>query len=154
MTGLILNDIYFALNANTRETAFFVFYDSEEGLEYSVACCFQANEFQEERVTPRLELGIVSTSVRQIEDIAGMTFEVKNMEEAYNREDLFYIFEHEPLLNYQLTIVEFKEDRVHILCSGTAVNDGYADPVTNVTFEIDCWLPVITDIKDWEKYGL
>lgn len=154
MTELKLNDTFFALNTNTRETAFFVFQDSEDGLEYSVDCCFQANEFQEERVTPKLELGIISTSVRQIEDIAGMTFVVENMEEAYNREDLFYIFEHEPLMNYQLIIQEFKEDRVHILCSGTAVNDAYADPVTTATFEIDCWLPVITDIKDWEKYRL
>ena len=92
MTELKLNDTFFALNTNTRETAFFVFQDSEDGLEYSVDCCFQANEFQEERVTPKLELGIIGTSVRQIEDIAGMTFVVKNMEEAYNREGFILIF--------------------------------------------------------------
>ena len=154
MTELKLNDTFFALNTNTRDTAFFVFNDSEDGLEYSVDCCFQANEFQQERVTPKLQLGIIVTSVQRIEDTAGMTFTVKNMDEAYNRDDLFYIFEQEPLVNYQLSILEFKEDRVHITCSGTAVNDGYADPITTATFEIDCWLPVITDIKDWEKYGL
>ncbi|GFI24006.1 hypothetical protein IMSAGC011_02796 [Lachnospiraceae bacterium] len=154
MTGLELNETYFMPNTNTRATAFFVFADSPDGLEYSVECCFQPNEFEQERVTPKLELGIIPTAFQKIEDIVGMTFEVKNIEEAYNREDLFYIFEQEPLVNYQLTILEYKEERMHVLCNGTAVNDGYAKPFTTATFNIDCWLPVITNIKDWGKYGL
>lgn len=30
--------------------------------------------------------------------------------------------------------------------------DGYADPYTIEKFKIDCWLPIITDEKDWAKF--
>lgn len=152
--GLNLNGTYFALDSSSRQSAFYVFDDIGDGVSYGVDCSFQANQFGEERVTPELNLGVIETSVHTTQALAGMTFAVDSIEEADEREDLFYIFEHEPLVEYKLAVLAFENDRAHITCSGTAVEDGYANPYTTVRFEIDCWLPVITDKSDWEKYGL
>ena len=154
MMELNLNGTAFALDTQTRETAFFVWDDLEEGLSYGLDCTFKPNSFEEERVTPALSINTVETSAKRLEDLVGTTFEVNDIKEADAREDTFYIFEHEPIEHYQLAILEMKDGRIHISCSGTAVNDGYAQPYTTATFEIDCWLPIITDVSDWEKLGL
>ena len=76
------------------------------------------------------------------------------MEESCDREDSFYIYEHEPLIDYELEILEIRVNKAHIKCSGTLILDGYAEPYTKEKFEIDSWIPVIESVKDWEKFGL
>ncbi len=151
---LNLNGTFFELDTSNRQSAFYIFDDDEEGLAYSVDCSFTKNDYGQERVTPGLNLGTIGTSARTIEDLAGMTFEVGSIREADEREDLFYLFEHEPIVDYKLAVSEISNGRAHITCRGTAVEDGYADPYTTVPFEIDCWLPIIADKSDWEKYDL
>lgn len=73
--------------------------------------------------------------------------------ESCDREDPFYIYEHEPLDNYELKILEIDPDKAHIKCSGTLVVDGHAEPPAKEEFEIDSWIPMIGSVKDWERFG-
>ncbi len=151
--GLNLGGVLFELNTQTRDTAFFLHKEDGE-LEYSLDCQFQANEFMEEMVEPRLCLSPVATNKKNQEELVGSYFEVKKIEEAMEREDTMYLFEHEPLESYQFTILAFQNDMVHIQWNGTAVTDGYARPYQTAEFWLDCWLPIITRKEDWEKFGL
>lgn len=87
-------------------------------------------------------------------ELIGTSFSVTAIEESYNREDAFYIYEHEPLVNYTSKILEIREDKAHIKCCGTLIVDGYAKPYTEEKFEIDSWLPMIESVRDWEKFAL
>ena len=84
----------------------------------------------------------------------GKSFKIETIEASDEREDTFYIFEHEPLENYELTLLEIQNDTMHISCTGIAVIDGYVEPYIIGKFKIDCWLPIITDEKDWAKFGV
>lgn len=64
------------------------------------------------------------------------------------------VFEHEPLESYIISVIEFKNDRAHIKCCGIGVTDGYAKPYKTAKFELDCYLPIITNVNDWKKFGL
>lgn len=153
--GLILEKIKFELDSRTRSSAFFLYnIDEENTLEYSIECSFKQNKFEGESISPSLSINPIETNIRDIKNLIGESFKVETIEESDEREDTFYIFEHEPLENYELTILEIKNDMARIRCTGIAVIDGYADPYVTGEFKIDCWLPIITDKKDWDKFGL
>ena len=149
--GLLLDGISFELNTKTRDTAFFIF-EEDTGLEYSFDCCFDWRNFKGENITPSLCINHIGTSAKNIEDLVGEHFEVKTVDEAQEREDSLYVYEHEPLENYRLRLLEVKNDRIHIMCIGTAIIDGYAQPYETAPFELDCWLPIITCKEDWDKF--
>ncbi|MDE7425654.1 MAG: hypothetical protein K2N51_18495 [Lachnospiraceae bacterium] len=149
--GLFLDGISFELNTKTRDTAFFIFQE-DNGLEYSFDCCFDRRSFKGENITPSICINPIGTSAKNIEDLVGEHFEVKTVDEAQEREDSLYVYEHEPLENYRLRLLEVKNDRIHIMCIGTAIIDGYAQPYKTAPFELDCWLPIITCKEDWEKF--
>jgi len=111
-------------------------------------------DFGGERIAPSLCINPIDTDKKSIAELTGESFSVRTMEESRDREDSFYIYEHEPLVNYELKILEIKVDRAHIKCSGTLVVDGYAEPYTKEKFEIDSWIPIIASVQDWEKFGL
>ena len=58
-------------------------------------------------------------------------------------EDSFYIYEHEPIVSYKLKILEIRNSKAHIQCSGILIVDGYTEPYEQEKFEIDSWIPVI-----------
>ena len=150
--ALILDDILFELNTESRSTAFFIHNDDE--YEFSFDCYFHANTFMDEEITPYLCINAIPIDSDDIESVIGKTFEVKNIEEAMRREDTLCVFEHESLESYKITVIEFKNDRAHIKCCGIAVTDGYAKPYKTAKFELDCYLPIITNVNDWKKFGL
>ncbi|MEG0327352.1 MAG: hypothetical protein RR565_01200 [Erysipelothrix sp.] len=144
----------FALNTKTRNTAFFV-HDSDDGnLEYSFDCSFEKSTVGEISFSPYLCINQIETSSKQIDELLGHCFEVENIENADEREDTFYIFEHEPLVRYTSVIKEIKDNWVLIHCEGVAIIDGYVRPYTKDSFELECWLPIITSVNDWEEFGL
>lgn len=144
----------FTLNTKTRDTAFFVHHKENHNLEYSFDCSFEKNTTEEISISPYLCINQIETSFRQIDELIGHCFEVDNVEEADEREDTFYIFEHEPLVRYTSVIKEIKGDWVRIHCEGEAIIDGYASPYTKDSFELECWLPIITSVSDWSKFNL
>ena len=92
------------------------------------------------------------------------------IEESDDREDSFYIYEHEPIVSYKLKILEIRNSKAHIQCSGILIVDRYTEPYEQEKFEIDSWIPVIRaegliprrlcrgmlieSVKDWGKFGL
>ncbi len=128
--------------------------DEEEAPSWSVDIGFAKGNFNGEEITPSLCINPIDTQKESIVDLVGEAFSVQTIEESCDREDSFYIYEHEPLEHYELKILAIDSDRAHIKCSGTLVVDGYVEPPTKETFEIDSWLPVIESPKDWEKFGL
>lgn len=128
--------------------------DEDESPSWCVDIGFTSGDFNGEEISPSLCINPIHTKKESITDLAGEAFSVMTMNESCDREDSFYIYEHEPLDNYELKILEIVSDKAHIKCSGTLVIDGYADPPTKEKFEIDSWIPVIESVKDWEKFGL
>lgn len=128
--------------------------DEEEPASWSVQIGFAAGDFQGEEILPALCINPIDTDKGSPAELVGETFSVASIEESCEREDSFYIYEHEPLVSYELKLLELREDQAHVKCSGTLIVDGYAKPYTKARFEIDSWLPVITSVKDWEKFGL
>ena len=75
-----------------------------------------------------------------------------SVEECADREDTFYIYEFEPMVSYEVEVLEIKDSMAHVRCSGIMIVDGYSDPYVQETFEIDSWIPVIESIDDWAKF--
>lgn len=127
-----------------HETRLFIMEsDEEEGtLTLSVDIWFNDGEYDGEDVGPSICINEHETGVSDISQMVGTVYSVDNIEEADEREDSFYLFEHEPMENYTLEITEIKDNEAHIVIKGTAVTDGYADPYQTSEFSIDCWLPI------------
>ena len=47
------------------------------------------------------------------------------------------------MISYKLKILEIRNSKAHIQCSGILIVDGYAEPYEQEKFEIDSWIPVI-----------
>lgn len=153
---LLLQGVPFLLCTDNRNSAFYISGsdDDDRTLEISVDATFQKNDFEGNRVGPYLVINPTQTGKKNLSEIKGMSFEVKNLEEADEREDTLYIFEHEPLACYELTVLELTNDDAHIQCTGVAITDGYSKPYKTSEFTMNCHLPVITNKNDWAKYGL
>ena len=128
--------------------------DEDEAASWSVEIGFAMGDFNGEKISPSLCINPIDTDKKSVAELAGESFSVMTMEESCDREDSFYIYEHEPLVDYELKIFEIKTNKAHIKCSGTLIVDGYAEPYTKEKFEIDSWIPIIESVKDWEKFGL
>lgn len=110
--------------------------------------------YKGERIRPSLCVNPIKTGKRTAAELAGTVFSVSTIEESTEREDSFHIYEDEPPVEYKLSVVEIKGGRAHIKCKGKLIEDGYAKPYATENFEIDCWVPVITSVDDWKKFGL
>lgn len=128
----------------SNETRFFVF-DSDEQ-EGTITISFDIEfkgRYQREEVMPTIRINEHQTSAKSIYELVGREFLVDSLEECDEREDLFYIFEHEPMENYKFTILEIKDQEIHIIMKGVAIVDGYANPYKTAKFKVDCWLPIV-----------
>lgn len=151
--SLKLNGNLFDLNTETRDTAFFL-WEEDEGIEISIECTYKRNLFNEDEVTTGIVINPLQTHLKSQQALVGYKFEVKTIEEADEREDTFYMYEHEPLERYVLTIIGFKDDYAHVHIEGVAIIDGYSNPYVAVPFELEEWLPIVTNVNDWEKFNL
>ena len=53
----------------------------------------------------------LDTDKKSITELVGESFSVMTMEESFDREDSFYIYEHEPLVDYELKILEMENNK-------------------------------------------
>ena len=133
---------------NCEETRFFLFDDDgyddddEEAMTKTVSMdvWFKEGRFGDETVSPQIVINEFSTGRESLDDIIGMEFEVSDVEEADEREDTMYVFEHEPLVNYKWKILGREDGLIHVSISGTAITDGYSDPAKTAEFEGEFWL--------------
>lgn len=151
---LVIQGVSFPLRTDTRDSAFFIYEGDGGTIDISLDAKFQKRVFAGDNAGPHVTINPIKTNKKSLPELAGMSFEVKTAEEADEREDTLYLWEHEPFENYVLTILEVTQDSAHIHCAGTAIIDGYARPCKTAVFSMDCRLPVITKAEDWDKYGL
>lgn len=144
---LILGGYEFEVE-DCSETEFYLFDDDGEDDDddedvtktVSLDVRFKEGRFGDETVSPSLIINEFSTGKECIEDIIGMEFEVNDVHEADEREDTLYIFEHEPLMEYKLKILDKDGELIHVTISGTAITDGYSKPPQTAGFEGEFWL--------------
>ncbi len=127
--------------------------DRKNGSEWSIDCAFLKSVYEGESVSPQIIINNIHTKKYDIRKFAGETFSTRNVAESDQREDSFYLFEHEPFIKMKVKIVAVEGGRAHITCRGTAVEDGYASPVKAVKFTWDCWLPLVVKGLDMSGYG-
>ena len=124
-------------------TKFYIF-DNDEDIDeernvitktVSMEVSFEKGRFGDEEIAPRLNINEFATGKTALSEMIGMKFEVSSINEAFEREDTLYVFEHEPLMNYKWSIIGIDDDLVHVKISGTAITDGYSQPPKTAGFE-------------------
>ena len=73
--------------------------DEDEAAAWSVDVAFAMGNFEGEQISPSLCINPIDTDKKSITELVGESFSVMTMEESFDREDSFYIYEHEPLLD-------------------------------------------------------
>ena len=128
--------------------------DQEERASWAVDIGFKPEDFEGNEISPSICINPIDTDKSTVKELAGATFSVKTVEESEEREDSFYIYENEPLIEYRIEILDIVEAKAHIKCNGMLILDGYAEPWIEERFEIDSWVPVIESVQDWDKLSL
>ena len=151
----ILNQ-QFEEDFTTRETLF-MFFKADKQIEtgcWMLDCIFKSKIIDSEEIRPIISINHIYTDCDKYEDLIGESNLGKSFEYCKSREDYMYFYGQEPFQNYSIKIVEIKDRRAHIICTGKATLDSDAKPMITADFQWDCWLPIIEDAEDWEKFGL
>lgn len=138
---LVLNGCEFEVD-DCNDTKFYIFESDEEEDTFTVSMDirFKNGQFSDESVAPYMVINEHETGMENVEDLIGTEYSVEDVEEADDREDTLYLFEHEPYMNYRFRILDKEDDIVHVTISGTAITDGYAEPPVTADFEGEFWL--------------
>jgi len=118
---------------------------------WSVDIGFKNGNFGYDILSPAICINPITTDKNSIGDLVGEKFRVATIEECDEREDTFYLYESEPMVSYDLEVLEIRNNRAHLICKGILIVDGYSEPYIQESFEIDSWVPVIESVNDWEK---
>lgn len=119
---------------------------------WSVDIGFKKGNFGDDILSPAICINPITTDKNSIGDLVGEKFRVATIEECDDREDTFYIYESEPMVSYDLEVLEIRDNRAHLICKGILIVDGYSEPYIQEFFEIDSWVPVIESVNDWVKF--
>ncbi len=129
-----------------------MFFKEDDCMSWSVDIGFTPGDLNGEEIAPSLCINSIDTDKNSVEELTGETFSVTTIEESADREDAFYIYEWEPMVSYDLEVVEIIDSKAHVRCKGVLILDGYTNPYIEEKFEIDSWIPVIESVIDWEKF--
>lgn len=119
---------------------------------WSVDIGFKNGNFGYDILSPAICINPITTDKNSIGDLVGEKFRVATIEECDEREDTFYLYESEPMVSYDLEVLEIRNNRAHLICKGILIVDGYSEPYIQESFEIDSWVPVIESVNDWVKF--
>lgn len=119
---------------------------------WSVDIGFKNGNFGYDILSPAICINPITTDKNSIGDLVGEKFRVATIEECDEREDTFYLYESEPMVSYDLEVLEIRDNRAHLICKGILIVDGYSEPYIQEFFEIDTWVPVIESVNDWVKF--
>ena len=120
-----------------RMTGLSIFESDEEDGTYTVSIevWFKEGEFRGENVKPMIVINPHETGLSSVEELIGTEYTVESVEEAEEREDTLYVFEHEPFINYTMKILDLNDGIAKVSIRGTAITDGYSEP--EQTAELD-----------------
>lgn len=138
---LILGGTAFELD-DCEDTRLYIFESDEYEDTFTVSfnVKFKKWIFNDEEVSPYICISEHETHKSEISEIVGCTYSVDSPEEADEREDLLYIYEHEPFVKYSLKILEVSGKMIHINMEGTAITYGYSVPYETADFSGNFWL--------------
>lgn len=123
------------------ESCFYI--DRENDMiQFSLDISTKDKEYHNEKHAPSIDIRWFETRKNDISELIGMEVTVSTIEESDEREDTFYLYEHEPFVKYRLNIINTHNESIHISMKGIVVEDGYAKPYTTETLDIDCWLRI------------
>lgn len=128
-----------------------IFLKENNSSSWSVDIGFKNGNFGDDILSPAICINPITTDKNSIGDLVGEKFRVATIEECDDRDDTFYIYESEPMVSYDLEVLEIRDNRDHLICKGILIVDGYSEPYIQESFEIDAWIPVIESVNDWEK---
>nr|WP_313964229.1 hypothetical protein [uncultured Peptostreptococcus sp.] len=140
----------FEENLLNRQTCL-MFLKENNSSSWSVDIGFKNGNFGYDILSPAICINPITTDKNSIGDLVGEKFRVATIEECDEREDTFYLYESEPMVSYDLEVLEIRNNRAHLICKGILIVDGYSEPYIQESFEIDSWVPVIESVNDWEK---
>ncbi len=139
---LSLGKYKFTLDEGSPENRLYLCTDENGKKAWNVELHFAEGEYGGETVSPTIIFGYIKTKKQTPAELKNESFKVGSIEECEEREDEFYIFEHEPMLKYSVKIADFRDGKALVCCSGTAVEDGYADKPKRVKFALEEWVTV------------
>ena len=94
--------------------------DQEESASWAVDIGFKPGDFEGNEISPSICINPIDTDKSTVKELVGTTFSVKTVEESEEREDSFYIYENEPLMEYRIEVLDIVEAKAHIKCNGGA----------------------------------
>ena len=141
----------FEENLLNRQTCL-MFLKENNSSSWSVDIGFKNGNFGDDILSPAICINPITTDKNSIGDLVGEKFRVATVEECDDREDTFYLYESEPMVSYDLEVLEIRDNRAHLICKGILIVDGYSEPYIQESFEIDSWVPVIESVNDWVKF--
>ena len=141
----------FEENLLNRQTCL-MFLKENNSSSWSVDIGFKNGNFGDDILSPAICINPITTDKNSIGDLVGEKFRVATIEECDDREDTFYLYESEPMVSYDLEVLEIRDNRAHLICKGILMVDGYSEPYIQESFEIDSWVPVIESVNDWVKF--
>lgn len=141
----------FEENLLNRQTCL-MFLKENNSSSWSVDIGFKNGNFGDDILSPAICINPITTDKNSIGDLVGGKFRVATIEECDDREDTFYLYESEPMVSYDLEVLEIRDNRAHLICKGILIVDGYSEPYIQESFEIDSWVPVIESVNDWVKF--
>lgn len=141
----------FEENLLNRQTCL-MFLKENNSSSLSVDIGFKNGNFGDDILSPAICINPITTDKNTIGDLVGEKFRVATIEECDDREDTFYLYESEPMVSYDLEVLEIRDNRAHLICKGILIVDGYSEPYIQESFEIDSWVPVIESVNDWVKF--
>lgn len=139
---LTLGKYKFDFDEGSEENGLYLCSDEDGNKAWNLELHFGEGEYGGETVSPMIILGYIKTDKQTPDALKGERFKINSLEECEEREDELYIFEHEPMLKYDVKIEDFKDGKALVSCSGTAVEDAYADKPKKVKFSLDEWVTV------------
>ncbi len=147
---LYLNQSEFELHEDSNKSYLYIGKESESieiwaDFDFAKAVYCEGTDF-EDNIAPSFSINPIITEKTNINDLIGTTFLIESFDESDEREDTMYIYEHEPLMSYSITICELFDATARVICRGGAITDGYARPPIEATFYLDCVVALRTDL--------
>lgn len=139
---LKLGQSEFSLDENSPENRLYFCTDEKGNKAWNLELHYNNGEYVGEAVSPSIILNYIKTKKQTFADLKKESFKVDSMEDCEEREDEFYIFEHEPMIKYTVKIKDVKDGKALVSCTGTAVEDGYAEKPKKVKFSLEEWVTV------------
>ncbi len=139
---LKLGKYEFTLDEGSKENFLSLCTDDKGNKAWDLELHFSKGEYDGETVLPMIILNYIKTKKQSPEELKNESFKVGSLDDCEEREDEFYIFEHEPMLKYAVKIKDVKDGKALVSCTGTAVDDGYADKPKKVKFSLEEWVAI------------